>query len=472
MNAPHASSDSPAASPDPAAQLRPPLWTAVPRAIWPVIVGVALAFCLQEFLVPGMPTFSSVIAFAGINVLLAVSLNLVNGFAGQFSIGHAGFMALGGYFGAAIVYYGTAVIYGDFNFHGGWISYLGSSRNTPEMPVRGGELLFLGGCILGGLISVCAGYLVGLPSLRLRGDYLAIVTLGFGEIVRVLLEGTPNQLGPYGLSDAERATLEQTPFPGLLYRVGGPQAFNGLPTYSSHFWIYVWVAIVLAVAVRVKYSGYGRSLLSIREDVIAARSIGVDVTRYNVRAFMLSAFFAGIAGVLTALYVGQIKAGDLGFSRSFEIVIMVVLGGLGSISGAVMAAVLLTFLPEVLRDPPTVVSPPVLATIVVLAVLIALRSPKRLRGLAVLIGVCLAYELCRWAADASGRRLSDFRMIIYAFVLVMLMILRPQGLLGVHEIWDVWPLNRLPMLRRRLGNLPATTGDVPPAAPPAGGDAA
>ena len=445
-------------SDDGSSPLRPPGWTLIPRAIWPVAVGVLLAYCLQELIVPNTPTFSSVIAFAGINILLAVSLNLVNGFAGQFSIGHAGFMAVGGYFGASIVYYGTFAIYGDFDFHGGYLSYLGSARGTPSMPLLGGELLFLAGCILGGLLSVAAGYLVGLPSLRLRGDYLAIVTLGFGEIVRVLLEGTPAQISPYGtLSSADQAIVDKASFFGLLHRVGGPQAFNGLPTYASHFWIYVWVAIVLAVAVRVKYSGYGRSLLSIREDLVAARSIGVDVTKYNVRAFMLSAFFAGIAGVLTALYVGQIKAGDLGFSRSFEIIIMVVLGGLGSISGAFLAAILLTFLPEVLRDPPRIYDPTVLAVIAVLMLIALLRAHHRWRALGLIVGVCLAYELARWGAEVSGRKLSDFRMIIYAAVLVLLMILRPQGLLGVHEIWEVWPLNKLPFLRRPLRSTAKTS---------------
>src|SRR6185437_14404799 len=161
-----------------------------------------------------------------------------------------------------------------------------------------GDVLFVAGCIAGGLVAAAAGWLVGLPSLRLRGDYLAIVTLGFGEIVRVVL------------------------------------GFILLPGYTSIFWVYVWVAIMLLVAIRLKYSSYGRALLSIREDEIAALAVGVNITRYKVRAFILSAFFAGIAGALFCLQVGSILAGDLGFQRSFEIVIMVVLGGLGSVSGA------------------------------------------------------------------------------------------------------------------------------------------
>ncbi|HEX8914353.1 MAG TPA: branched-chain amino acid ABC transporter permease, partial [Humisphaera sp.] len=262
--------------------LRPPLWTAAPRAAWPVVAGVVVAFLLHQVVAPNLGGFSSLLVFAGINIVLAVSLNIVNGYAGQFSIGHAGFMSLGGYLGAAAIYYGTYRLYGDFRFHGGWLSYDGPARNAPEVPVGTGELLFLAGCVVGGLAAAGAGWLVGLPSLRLRGDYLAIVTLGFGEIVRVVLEGTPAQIGPRGLDASAVQRLDETPFPALLWKVGGAQAFNGLPTYATTFWIFVWVAVTLVVAVRVKYSGYGRALLSIREDEVAARSVGVNITRYNV----------------------------------------------------------------------------------------------------------------------------------------------------------------------------------------------
>jgi branched-chain amino acid transport system permease protein len=429
---------------------RPALWSAVPRAIWPIIFGVGLAYLIQELLAPELSGFSSLLVFAGINIILAVSLNIVNGYAGQFSIGHGGFMALGGYLGAAAVYYGSYQLFGDFSFRGGWLSYEGPARNAPQMPIGSGELLFLGGCIFGGVVAAAAGWLVGLPSLRLRGDYLAIVTLGFGEIVRVLLEGTPAQIGPRGLTATDTATLNQTPFPFLLWKTGGAQAFNGLPPYASTFWIYVWVAITLAVAIRIKYSGYGRSLLSIREDEVAARSVGVNVTRYNVRAFMLSAFFAGVAGVLTALNIGQIKAGDLGFQRSFEIVIMVVLGGLGSISGAVLAAILLTILPELLRDPPSLV-PFGLPIIALIAVVILLRADRKARAIIILLLVCAAYEGVRYGASLLNIRLAEYRMIFYALTLIVLMILRPQGLFGVHEVWDVWPLKNLRASSHSIG---------------------
>src|SRR5687767_7226342 len=190
----------PTATPTPLAddsewrELRPPLWTAAPRALWPLLAGIVIAYLLHDFLRPALGGFGVVLAIAGINIILAVSLTIVNGYAGQFSIGHAGFMAVGAYAGAAIVYYGSFKIWGDGAFHGGSLSFIG--RDEPEFwpPVASGELLFLGACLAGGVLAAAAGWLVGLPSLRLRGDYLAIVTLGFGEIVRVLLQGTAPQL--------------------------------------------------------------------------------------------------------------------------------------------------------------------------------------------------------------------------------------------------------------------------------------
>jgi branched-chain amino acid transport system permease protein len=392
-----------------------------------------------------------VLAIAGINIILAVSLNIVNGYAGQFSIGHAGFMAVGAYAGAAIVYYGSFKIWGDAGFHGGSLSFIGRDDPVFWPPVRSGELLFLAACLAGGIVAAAAGWLVGLPSLRLRGDYLAIVTLGFGEIVRVVLQGTEAQIT--GRRAADVQLIRDTPWWRLLDNLGGSRSFSGVPPYATVFWIYAGVAVVLAVAVRLKYSGYGRALLSIREDETAAMAVGVDVTRYKVRAFVLSAFFAGVAGALTALHIGQINAGELGFQRSFEIVIMVVLGGLGSISGAAMAAVLLTILPELLRAPPSL-WPWGLPVVAVVAVLVWLHARRRVRGLVIVAGACVAYELVRYLAGALGVDLSQYRMILYSLVLILVMILRPQGLLGVAELWDLWPFTMLPRLLPRLRSLP------------------
>ncbi len=365
------------------AELKPPAWTAIPRAATPLLIGVVIAAILYWIVQPRINGFqTNLLLFAGINIILAVSLTIVNGFTGQFSIGHAGFMALGGYTAAAIVYYGSAKIYGDVNFHGGAMSWTGRAGGFTGPLLASGELLYIVACVFAGLVSAAAGWLVGLPSLRLRGDYLAIVTLGFGEIVRVVLQGTDAQL-----RRSQVDLIRSTPTPQLLNKLGGALGFIGIPTYTTVFWVYVWVAIMLIVATRLKQSSYGRALLSIREDEIAAQAVGINITKYKVRAFVLSAFFAGVAGALYALQVGSINAGELGFQRSFEILIMVVLGGLGSISGAALAAIILTALPEMLRF------------------------------------------------------VDQYRMIVYSLLLIVMMIVRPQGLFGVREAWD--------LLRRR-----------------------
>jgi len=345
-------------------ELRPSVLATVPRGLLPLVVGVGLAFAAQLVLVPALGPFrAKLLTDIGINIILAVSLNLVNGFTGQFSIGHAGFMAVGGYAAGAITYYGSMRLWGTAAVHGGFLG--------------GGDLLFLAGCAAGGLFAAVAGYLVGLPSLRLRGDYLAIVTLGFGEIVRVLLQRSGDVI-------ADPARVRATPAVSLATHLGGPLGFGGIPYYTSTFWVYVFVTVTLVVAYRMKESSHGRAFLSVRENEIAAEAMGVNTTRYKVRAFVLAAFFAGVAGALYAHEVGTtLAAADLGFVKSFDIVIMVVLGGMGSVSGAVLAAIILTLLPEQLRA------------------------------------------------------FAQYRMILYALSLIVMMIVRPQGLFGLREVWDL-----------------------------------
>ncbi len=274
-------------------------------------------------------------------------------------------MAVGGYVAGAVTYYGSFVMWGSAAVHGGFLG--------------GGDLLFLAGCVVGGLFAAGAGYLVGLPSLRLRGDYLAIVTLGFGEILRVLLQQTGDVI-------FVAAQVEQASAFTLATSLGGALGFSGIPFYTTVFWVYVMLAVLLIVAFRLKESSEGRAFLSIRENEIAAEAMGIDTTRYKVRAFVLAAFFAGIAGALFAHETGTtLNPRELGFQKSFDIVIMVVLGGMGSISGALLAAALLTVLPELLRE------------------------------------------------------FSDWRLVVYALTLIVMMRVRPQGLFGIREIWELGP---------------------------------
>ncbi|QDV31146.1 High-affinity branched-chain amino acid transport system permease protein LivH [Planctopirus ephydatiae] len=333
----------------------------------PILVGIALAVGIQ-FLLPSTvgPYYSRLVIDAGIAMILAVSLNIVNGMTGQFSIGHAGFMTIGAYTAGSITFYSSLLIWGTAAKHG---SFLGS-----------GEWMFVIACLCGGITASIAGFVVGLPSLRLRGDYLAIVTLGFGEILRVVLQQTGKVVdNAETIRNAPLTTFATVP-------VGGAIGFDGIPKYTSLFWVYAFLAITVIFAYRLKRSSFGRAMLSVREDEIAAQAMGINTSRQKLLAFITAAFFAGVGGGLLAHESGVIiSPKDAGFQRSFDYVIMTVLGGRGSITGVMLAAILLSALPEVLRD------------------------------------------------------FERYRIIIYAALLIFMMLSRPQGLFGIHEIWDFFP---------------------------------
>lgn len=278
-----------------------------------------------------------------VNSLLSMSLNLVNGYTGQFSLGHAGFMAIGSYF--------TAYASTKWNFLPPNLQFVSS-------------MIFVFG---GGLLAAFAGFIVGLPSLRLKGDYLAIVTLGFGEIIRVALLNMDFLGGPRGLA--------------------GIPAIGGF--FSSFTFASIWCLICFFTIWRLMRSSYGRGFLSVREDEIAAEAMGIDTTNMKVRAFILSSFFAGIAGALYSHFTSFINPSSFTYLQSVNAVIMVVLGGMGSLSGSIVAAAFITALPELLRP------------------------------LQEITGV-------------------DLRMVIYSLSLILVMILRPKGIFGELEITDVW----------------------------------
>ncbi len=349
------------------------------KSAWPLAIGIVFAWLLQQFIAPLLGPFpAKLVLDIGIAIVLAASLNIVNGFGGQFSIGHAGFMMVGGYAAAWVTYYGSCALWGSADLHGGLLG--------------GGDLLFLGACVLGGILAAVAGLVVGLPSLRLRGDYLAIITLGFGEIVRVLVQRTGDVIPP---ADAAHRSLGST-----VTALGGSLGFGGVPTYTRIFYVYVFVAIVLICAYRLKTSSKGRALLAVRENEIAAEAMGVNTSRVKVSAFVMAAFFAGIGGALFAHELGTtLNPRELGFQKSIDLVIMVVLGGMGSITGVVVAAVGLTIMPELFRS------------------------------------------------------FSDYRMPVYALALIVVMIVRPQGLFGISELWDlaIWKRRVLPLWHRLVG---------------------
>ena len=348
---------------------------AIGRSLAPFVVAFLLALFIDKVIGPAVgATWSKIFLDVGIAILLAGSLNVVNGYAGQFSIGHAGFMLVGGYAAAWLTFYGS-------------VHWFGTKSAVPGL--FEGEGLFLIGCMLGGVIASVFGVIVGLPSLRLRGDYLAIVTLGFGEIMRVLGQITARQ--PKQIEVIHERSLGE-----LANNLGGAEGFSQIPSYTTLFWVFLFASILLIFSYRLKYSSKGRALLAIRENEIAAEAMGVDTTRSKVVAFVFSAFFAGIGGALYAHQVGALDPKELGFQKSIDLVIIVVIGGMGSITGIVLGAAILVILPEVFRE------------------------------------------------------FAEYRMIIFALALIFVMILRPPGIMGVKELWETsWWRKIAAMLRRR-----------------------
>lgn len=242
--------------------------------------------------------YGGILLSACINVILVVSLNVTTGFLGQLTLGHAGFMAVGAYTSA----------------------YLTKAVFTSLPP----SLSFPLALISGGVLALLFGIVIGFPTLRLRGDYLAIITLAFGEVIRTILLN--------------------------LNFVGGAKGYAGIPRYSTFAWAYFIAVATVAIVVLLMKSRHGRAIISVREDEIAAEASGINTAYYKILAFVIAAFFAGIAGGLYAHYMGIIEPKTFTFNKSIEILVMVVLGGMGNIKGAIFSAILLTILPELLRS--------------------------------------------------------------------------------------------------------------------------
>jgi branched-chain amino acid transport system permease protein len=317
------------------------------------------------------------LVFICINVILATSLNLINGFTGQFSIGHAGFMAVGAYASAYFtVTYGKAL--------GASLMFLGETVSW--------SLVLMVAVVIGAIVAGLMGLIVGIPSLRLKGDYLAIVTLGFAEIIRIVIQN--------------------------LDVVGGATGYP-VPGYANFLWIGIFTVVTIVVIHNIVKSDAGRALISIREDELAAEAMGVNTTRYKVTSFVIGSAFAGIAGALFAHFNKFLHPNDFQFIRSFEIIIMIVIGGMGSMTGAILGAIIVTLLPELLRQLPEI------------------------------------------QVGASTFHFSDLRLVIFALILILTMILRPQGILGTREFGLSWLKRprRVPEGTEAVGG----TGGVPEA---------
>jgi len=294
------------------------------RFLGEVVILVVLFTLVQYLITTGLLNqyYQINLTSMCINIILAVSLNLINGFTGQLSLGHAGFMAVGAY--AAVI-----------------------MTNMMDQPFIVG---LLAACLAAGI----AGFIIGVPTLRLKGDYLAIATLAFGEIIRVTLQN--------------------------IGYVNGPAGILGIPKLTTWAWLFGAVIITILVVVNLINSSYGRAIISVREDEIAAELMGINTTKYKVLAFVIGAMFAGLAGALYAHFFYIIKPETFNFLKSFDILVMVVLGGLGSTTGAVIAAIAITVLTAALQSFPAI------------------------------------------------------RMILYALILIIVMIYRPQGLMGTKEL--------------------------------------
>ena len=290
-----------------------------------LLVAIALAFIASYFSAQFNSYYLGLAIDVGINIILAVSLNLINGHTGQFSLGHAGFMAVGGYTAAKLT--------------------LETSKLVPHAAE---PFLFIAALLAGGLVAALVGLAVGVPSLRLRGDYLAIVTLGFGEIIRVVFQN--------------------------MESVGAASGLKGIPGFTNLFWAWSLAAVTVYVVATLVNSTYGRGFLAVHDDEVAASAMGINPTRYKVTAFVIGAFFAGVAGGLYAHHKSFLSPTGFDFMKSIDIVVMVILGGMGRTAGVILAAILLTLLPEFLRA------------------------------------------------------FADYRMIIYSLLIIGLMMARPQGL--------------------------------------------
>lgn len=312
-----------------------------------LVGGIVLNFILSKFSIslgalfyekPGRftgmisPYYYAVLVILAINVMLSVSLALLNGFTGMFTMGHAGFMAIGAYTSASVV------------------TFL-----VPNQPFLVQMIL---GSVTAGLFAGLIGFLIGISCLRLAGDYLGMVTLGFGEIIRIILLNV----------DA----------------VGGARGMTDIPTYINLGSAVFVALIVILIIKRIRDGRLGRAMLAIKENEMAANMMGINPLNIKVKAFVISSFIAGLAGSFFAHSEGYLSTQTFTFVKSFEVIAMNVVGGLGSLSGAIMGAGILTILPEGLRV----------------------------------------------VQDITG---IDVRMLIYALTIILIMILRPQGLMGNKE---------------------------------------
>ncbi len=410
-----------------------------------IILAVLFCFALDKIV--GMPSVDDftrrLVVLSGLYVTLSVSLNLINGITGQFSMGHAAFYQVGAY---------TA----------GFLSV--KYFSNAHLP---GPLWMLLMMVAGAVIAALAGLIVGLPSLRLKGDYLAIVTLGFGEIIRIIVQNQKSIGGSYGMN-------VQPKFPALFGQTG-----------TLGVWM-VWLLAIVCIATcrNLIKNVHGLPFLAVREDEVASSAMGVNVTGVKVVAFLLGSAFAGAAGALLAHYEGFISPTMFTMELSFVVLTMVVLGGTGSITGSTIAALVLYYFPEKLRDMPAVpVSFLIGGAVGAVAMVVTMKwlsmnyHGKKLArvglyfaalGGGVLATILLGrvLKMIPLIGNAAPIEANKLRMVIFALTLIFLMLLRPQGVFGHHEfswrwlkqaVTDLWGFIQKLIRRKKTPSTPAVS---------------
>jgi branched-chain amino acid transport system permease protein len=305
-----------------------------------LLIGFALSMALPA---SGLinPYIELVLKYIGINIILTISLNLVNGYMGEFSVGHAGFMAIGAYVSSILTV---------------WV-----------FPAAWEGVLFPLALLAGGIAAGLAGLGIAFPSFKTRGDYLAIVTLAFNMIIKSVLEN--------------------------LEVLGGPRGFMGMSKLTTLWWVYLVVVLVVYLARNFVYSSFGRGVLSIREDETAASLVSVNTRQVKVLTFVFSAFLAGLAGGLFAHELQFINPRSFTILKSTDMLVMVYLGGIGSLGGSILGATVFTVVME------------------------GLRSVLQLLNIS-----------------------QEWRLVVAPLMLILLMLFRPQGIMGLREFRFLIPL--------------------------------
>lgn len=284
-----------------------------------IITGLVISF-LGRFQILSR-YYLQIFMFMCINIIMTVSLNLINGFTGEFSIGHAAFMAIGAY---------TSCIFTTILFS--------SSKWPPYYQIP----FFLISILIGGFASFALGYIIGLPILRLKGDYLAIVTLALVEVMRSAIKLSDELAGLF-------QRMHLTRLSQIIQQIGGPRGLSSVPGFTNIFWTVFFTILTVFIINRLLNSSYGRVWLALRDDDIAAEMMGVNISFYKNLSFAIAGFWAGVGGGLYAHILRYIHPDNFNFIKSIEYLVYLYLGGMSSIWGSIIAAGSLTFLLELLR---------------------------------------------------------------------------------------------------------------------------